>query len=202
MIIRLFISTGLALVFSGIVHAQRKKDIDDVYRWMTGTFSSEVQARADSSFFHIRLTMTPIWKDRKGEYWLYVEQAEAGNLARPYRQRIYQLVTTARGIESRVYTFDHALAYAGKPESVESLTPDQLMLRAGCEVILKRRDAKAFVGATEGKDCASELRGAAYATSEVLITPEYLITWDQGFDASGNQVWGSTKGGYRFDRIK
>lgn len=196
------ISIVYVLIFSGLVHAQRKKDVDELYKWMTGTFSSEAQARTDSNFFHIRLTMTPIWKNRKGEYWLYVEQAEAANAARPYRQRIYQLVITGSGIESRVYTFDNALAYAGKPEMVETLKQEQLMLRAGCEVILKRKDAKTFAGATEGKNCASELRGAVYATSEVVITPEYLITWDRGFDANDKQVWGSTKGGYRFDRIK
>jgi hypothetical protein len=27
-----------------------------------------------------------------------------------------------------------------------------------------------------------------------------LLTWDQGFDKDGKQVWGAVKGGYEFKR--
>jgi hypothetical protein len=59
-----------------------------------------------------------------------------------------------------------------------------------------------FIGGTVGNDCASALAGATYATSEVTIGPEEIITWDKGFDADGNQVWGASKGGYVFKRVK
>jgi hypothetical protein len=55
-----------------------------------------------------------------------------------------------------------------------------------------------MTGSTQGDGCASALRGAAYATSEVTLTAGELDSWDRGFDATGNQVWGSTKGAYRF----
>jgi hypothetical protein len=29
-----------------------------------------------------------------------------------------------------------------------------------------------------------------------------LVTWDRGFDAEGNQVWGSTDAGYIFKRLR
>ena len=57
----------------------------------------------------------------------------------------------------------------------------------------KQRDR--FAGGTEGKGCASELRGAAYATSEVEILPDRMITLDRGWDAAGKQVWGSRRAG-------
>ena len=48
--------------------------------------------------------------------------------------------------------------------------------------------------------CASDLRGAAYATSEVTITPQFVLSWDRGFDNTGKQVWGATEGPYVFLR--
>jgi hypothetical protein len=35
---------------------------------MTGSFSSEEQATADSSYFDIRLQMARIWSERTGSY--------------------------------------------------------------------------------------------------------------------------------------
>jgi hypothetical protein len=35
-----------------------------------------------------------------------------------------------------------------------------------------------------------------------MLTKDGMESWDQGWDAEGQQVWGATKGGYRFDKIK
>jgi hypothetical protein len=32
----------------------------------------------------------------------------------------------------------------------------------------------------------------------VVLTPTGMETWDRGFDAANRQVWGATKGPYRF----
>ena len=56
-----------------------------------------------------------------------------------------------------------------------------------------------FIGHTNIKTCKSTLRGANYATSEVEITSEKIISWDRGFDIEGNHVWGATEKGYIFD---
>ena len=55
-----------------------------------------------------------------------------------------------------------------------------------------------YVGATQGQGCISTLRGAAYATSEVEISESVLVSWDRGWDNSGEQAWGATAGGYEF----
>jgi hypothetical protein len=44
------------------------------------------------------------------------------------------------------------------------------------------------------------MRGASYATSEVVLRDDGLDTWDRGFDDAGKQVWGATKGAYQFRR--
>ena len=57
-----------------------------------------------------------------------------------------------------------------------------------------------FEGSTNGKQCPSNLRGAAYATSVVTIRPDGMLSWDRGFDDKGQQVWGATKAGYQFKK--
>jgi hypothetical protein len=83
---------------------------------------------------------------------------------------------------------------------IESLDADDLTLRQGCDIELRRVGPEAFAGATHGKECGSSLRGATYATSEVLITPDRVLSWDRGFDAQDRQVWGAEGAGYIFDK--
>lgn len=193
----------MALLLASGTLAQTDRDVRELRDWMTGYFSSQEQSLRDSAFLDIRLTIHPIWQHRPDGYWLYVEQADARTPEQPYRQRIYRLTLTARGIESIIYTFNNPLPFAGKPEKVErELKEEHLVQRIGCEVVLKRQDDGTFAGSTVGKNCPSELRGAAYATSTAIITRDKMITHDRGFDAHDNQVWGSRKGGYEFKKIR
>lgn len=172
---------------------------------MTGWFTSAEQARSDPEYFEVHLQMVPIWTERAGEHWLYVEQALATALDKPYRQRVYRLERRADGrLVSRVYTLPgDPLAYAGawkKPDIWRDLKPEQLTERTGCAIVLTRQADGSYAGSTQGTSCPSDLRGARYATSEVVITPDTLTSWDRGFDADGKQVWGAKKGPYVFKK--
>ncbi len=181
-------------------------DAEDLAMYMTGSFSSLEQARADSDYLDIRLEAVPVWTDRKDGPWLYVEQALAERKRRPYRQRVYHLVERAGGaLWSEVYSFEDPLRFAGdwkKDEPLDGLTPDSLAIREGCAVVLRRTSGDTFEGATVDGECLSSLRGAAYATSEVTVRREQLTSWDRGFDGDGTQVWGATGGPYVFKRIR
>jgi hypothetical protein len=59
--------------------------------WMCGSFSSQEKAAADTNFLDIRLEMVEIWKKESDTIWLYVEQAAAWSIDKPYRQRVYRL---------------------------------------------------------------------------------------------------------------
>lgn len=170
---------------------------------MTGSFSSAAQAGADPAYFDVRLHIVPIWTDRPDGPWLYVEQAMAATPEAPYRQRIYRLVDHGRGVvESIVFVLPgDPLAYAGacrNPASLNAVDPTLLLPRMGCSVLLAPAGNERFVGSTRGTECLSDLRGAAYATSEVTLTPGLLESWDRGYDAKGQQVWGARTGPYQF----
>lgn len=182
-------------------------DLADLVRFMTGRFSSEEQSRARSDeFMPITLAMTRIWESAADGAWIYVEQAVASMPDRPYRQRVYRVSEPSPGVFlSEVFTLPgDPLAFAGAaadPSKLADLTPERLALREGCSITLRREADGRFVGGTRGNTCASDLRGASYATSEVEIGPDGMKTLDRGYDADGKQVWGSEHGPYDFRRL-
>jgi hypothetical protein len=185
--------------------AEPDRELDRLAAWLTGSFSSAAQAQRDTSFFDIRLHIVPIWKDRADARWFYVEQAAAGRQERPYRQRVYRLTRTADGwFESAVFSLNEPLRFAGawkQQAPLAPLSPDSLSAREGCSVFLAQKRGR-FTGGTRGNGCASDLRGAAYATSEVTIEKMRMLTLDRGWSADGKQAWGSTNGPYQFRRVR
>lgn len=166
---------------------------------MQGHYTSEKQAAADKDYFNISLRMTPIWKN-KGNY-LFVEQALYDKQDKPYRVRIYKLTQQGDQFISQIYILKDEKAWIGKwaaPEAYDQLTENDLELKSGCEVMLTRMGKNQFQGSTGDKTCPSELRGASWANSKVTVTENAILSWDQGFDKDGKQVWGATKGGYEF----
>lgn len=201
----------LISIFSFIMFScSNKSPLDDyelrqLKSWMTGSFSSQAQSEADTNFFNIHLEMVHIWKDRTDAFWLYVEQAAAWSLDKPYRQRVYCLKRISDStFESSVFSFDVPLRFAGTWKEdlpLSKLTPDSLNEREGCAIILEYKN-NAFVGSTVENNCTSQLRGAVYATSEVRIEEKVLTSWDRGFDENDLQVWGAESGPYIFRKLK
>jgi hypothetical protein len=180
-------------------------DLKILADWMTGSFSSEELVKIDSSYLDIRMEMFPIWTDRTDGYWLFVEQAVAIHAHEPYRLRVYHLTQRDEGtFVSDIYMFEDPLRFAGawkKPELLANVTPDSLTLREGCSIILTRDATGSFIGGTVGEGCSSSLNNAVYATSEVQIAENVTYSWDRGFDAEGNRLWGAEYGGYVFKKI-
>jgi len=199
---KLFIMFFFFVIFSFSSFPQNYMDY--LVEYMVGSFSSAEQAEKDTNYFNIELEMVQIWKDRTDGPWFYIEQAVAENKDKPYRQRVYQLKNRDDlRIESIVYTLPDPLRFAGdykKEFPLLRITPDSLKLREGCGVLLYMDDNGYFEGSTVDKNCSSDLRGASYTTSEVIIYKDKLISWDRGFNENGEQVWGATEGGYIFKK--
>jgi CpeT protein len=198
----------ICVAAAGAAQTQKvgKKDLKKLAAQMAGEFSSEAQSKADSSIFHIKLRMKPIWSERKDGFWFYVEQAAAETEDKPYRQRIYHLYRQdERTIVSKVYEMPNPEKYIGgwrDVDKLKTLTKEALIDRQGCAIYLSKNADGSFSGSTPGKECLSSLRGASYATSEVTIYKDRIITWDRGWDKNDKQVWGAVKGGYIFDKLK
>jgi CpeT protein len=173
--------------------------------YMVGSFDSQDQAaKQPDDFMDIRLHMAPIWPARTDAKWLYIEQATGARQDRPYRQRIYRVTQIdATTFRSEVFELPgDPLKFAGAfadTSKLNSVTPEALKLRDGCDITLVYNPANAtFTGSTRERACPSDLRGAAYASSDVTISSSMLISWDRGFNSEGKQVWGAEKAGYQF----
>lgn len=177
--------------------------LEELFTIMQGSYNSEAQAKVDSTYFNISLHMYPIWKD-KGNY-LYVEQALNARQNNPYRQRIYEVTKLNDSVySSAIYTIENDSLWIGKwktPQAFDSLSIQEVSKKEGCEVLLKRLDSNHFKGETGEKTCESTLYGASYATSEVEIFQDKIISWDRGFDDKGKHIWGAEKGGYIFNKL-
>lgn len=177
--------------------------LPELFAMMQGSFNSEVQAQVDTTYLNISLHMYPIWTD-KGNF-LYVEQALNTKQDKPYRQRIYEVTQLNDSIySSAIYTIENDSLWIGKwktPEAFDSLTMDMVSKKEGCDVLLQRIEPKFYKGETGEKTCESTLYGASYATSEVEIMEDKIISWDRGFDNNDKHIWGAEKGGYIFNKL-
>lgn len=179
-----------------------EKNLNELFELMQGSFNSEKQALADSTYYNISLHMYPIWED-KGKF-LYVEQALNNGKSKPYRQRIYEVTQLDENtFSSAIYTIKNDSLWIGKwktPKAFDQLSLEDINKKDGCEVILKRLKPNHYKGNTGIKTCSSSLYGASYATSEVEIFKNKIISWDRGFDTDGKHIWGAEKGGYIFTK--
>ncbi|MCP4871705.1 MAG: hypothetical protein GY898_23600 [Proteobacteria bacterium] len=127
------------------------------------------------------------------------------DLKAPYRQRLYVLEADEEGqlAWTSIYSLEAPDAAIGLCSAGElgEFSADEVSLREGCGVSLDwDASTQVFEGGTGGESCASSLGGAAYATSEVSMDVDRILSWDRGFDASGAQAWGATAGPYEFFR--
>lgn len=179
-----------------------QNSVEHLTAWMTGSFSSLEQSENDTNYFNIELEMVQIWTDRTDGPWIYVEQAVAAYKDKPYRQRVYQLLKKDNDeYASVVYAFNDPQRFAGDwelDEPLSTINPDSLTVREGCAVILKWNEEGYYEGSTVDKECVSTMRGASYATSEVKISEDKIVSWDRGFNSDDERVWGAEKGGYVF----
>ena len=190
----------LLVLFTTIFSCKQKEatpkvdtELNELLSLMQGSFNSEVQSQVDSTYMNISLHMYPIWKDREGHF-LYVEQALNSKQDKPYRQRIYEVKRSdSITFSSAIYKIDADSLWIGKwktPEAFNSISMDDISLKSGCEVYLQRIEPNYFAGETEFKTCESILYGSTYATSEVEIFEDKIISWDRGFDDKDEHIWG------------
>lgn len=188
-------------IFDNIV---KSNDVSALMKEMTGTFTTAKQAELDTSYFDITLNMHPIWKSNKTAKYLYVEQAITSQQDKPYRQRIYKILSDGSGgFESHIYELYKEERYIGRGKDTDFFDQfDESIMaeREGCTVYIIKHADGSFSGSTRLDHCKSDFKGASYATSIVKIRPNNIMSWDQGFDAAGVQIWGAEKGGYRFVR--
>lgn len=182
-------------------NAQRTRELEELAYALAGSYTSAEQAKSDTSYYEIELEMVRIWPKRKDGAWFYVEQAMASSKAKPYRQRVYHVKQVNDStFTSTILTIKGGAAWYGAYADLvklEQLPKDSLEALDGCDITLVRRGA-VYEGSTRGHECPSTRNNASYTTSEVVLRRDRMVSWDRGWNAAGEQVWGAGKGGYIF----
>ena len=135
--------------------------------------------------------------------YLYQEQARDDKIKQPYRQRFLRIEAISpeevASVSFRPAQQDNWVGFCQK-EVGDRLITNQDLLSTHCTVTLHRKGRK-FIGTTPEEGCRSSYRGAAVVKNRIILTQKGMKTYDQGFDANGNRVWGSDGTPYTFKKV-
>lgn len=181
-----------------------KPGMELLLSWLSGDFSSKEQAGYDSRFTSAELRLREIWPGYQGYRWVYAEQYLTLRSIRPFRQRIYRFSPAPDGrILMAELTMPRAIDFAGawrQPALLDSLTPQQLSLRHGCEIWLSRTASGEYAGHTRVGHCATDFGGASTLVQHIWIGPNSIRLLDRAYDNQGGSRWGSPGEGYVYLR--
>ena len=178
--------------------------LEPLLSWFSGEFSSQEQATFDARFTSAELRLVEIWPGEGPFRWVYAEQFLTERAQRPFRQRIYRFSPLPDGrILMAELTMPRATDFAGawrRPELLDSLTPQQLSLREGCEIWLTRQPGGEYKGQTRVGHCATDFGGATTLVQYLWIGPHSVRLLDRAYDTEAHQRWGSPGEGYVYLR--
>jgi len=100
-------------------------------------------------------------------------------------------------------TMPRATDFAGAwhdPSLLDSLTPQQLSLRHGCEIWLTRTPSGEYAGHTRVGHCSTDFGGASTLVQHIWIGPDSVRLLDRAYDNEGRSRWGSPGEGYVYLR--
>ncbi|WP_404790966.1 chromophore lyase CpcT/CpeT [Altericista sp. CCNU0014] len=177
-------------------------------RWMAGHFSNARQAYENpKDYAHIRIFFRPLSFEFFHGIGLYSEQVYDYDLWTPYRQGVHRLIDRGDCIYIENYSLKNALFYAGSGRDLnilKTITPDCIERRHHCSMIFRREGDRFFGSVEPGNQCLIEKNGRqTYLDSSVEMTETTWIGLDRGLDIhTHQQVWGSTFGPLRFEKIE
>ncbi|MDY7014054.1 MAG: chromophore lyase CpcT/CpeT [Cyanobacteriota bacterium] len=178
-----------------------EQQVQAVVEHLVGVMDTSAQAEAQPDAPSARMTTCQVRVPDAEEIFLYQEQALSRSLERPYRQRFLRVAPSAEGdaVESKTYS-------PLNPETWNGLcdrAPEERIVRGGdmedreCSVFLVPANGM-YIGETQTGGCATKVRGAVRITNTIFLHSAGMDTWDRGFDAEGNQVWGADGQGYEY----
>lgn len=165
----------------------------------------------------VRMTTCPIQINPQtsppGTVFLYQEQALTNQLNQPYRQRFMAIEADAdqQRVVVRSFKPPFPRAWSGfcsrsqqaHRSAAQPPLPAAVLREEVCQVSLRQDPERSdrYTGSTPSAGCPTTFRGAVRITNTITLDPSGMETWDRGFDATGQQLWGAKQQGYRFRPI-
>ena len=185
--------TLLLVVASGYTQAALFKSDNTalLQMWLSGVHHSS-NNQINGKNVSVSLHVLPIWQDRIDGEWLYMESSIVDSTAKPFRQRVLQLVGSVNGaIRLYSYSIPRASDFSGSyydPAILASLAPSQLSLTSGCDIVVALNATRTFVGETDPNSCANQSLTPP-AIANFFAVSEFNISFvDSNYDRLGNLV--------------
>ncbi|MDX2228006.1 MAG: chromophore lyase CpcT/CpeT [Leptolyngbyaceae cyanobacterium bins.349] len=185
-----------------------QQQVDEVVTLLEGVMDTTAQATVNPKAPGVQMTTCRVQADfpaaLKINTVLYQEQALIGKIDQPYRQRVLVIAASSNNdsvvsISSKLAEPTKWIGLCNRPESQRVLQIDQDLGEQVCMVYLQK-SATGYIGETPPQGCPANIRGAVRITNTIELTPTGMNTWDRGFDATGQQVWGARSESYQFRR--
>ncbi|MBE9193626.1 chromophore lyase CpcT/CpeT [Gloeocapsopsis crepidinum LEGE 06123] len=187
------------------------QQVQEVVSHLNGAMDTSAQARANPNAPNVRMTTCKVKVKnaaaiaRPHAVFMYQEQALSQRLSQPYRQRFLRIAPSVdnNSIESAVFRPPTPQAWIGlcnKPEAQRIIDVKDIGT-SNCSVFLRRQQQN-YIGETSASGCPSNYKGAVRITNRITLHQAGMDTWDRGFDAAGNQVWGAQSEAYQFRWIR
>lgn len=178
--------------------------VERVVAHLVGVMDTSAQAAANSDKTNVRMTTCRVRTRgdiNSSSVYLYQEQALNNSLDRPYRQRFLEITLGDRQdvVVSHTYKLDRAELWNGfcdRPLAERVIDGDRLG-KPSCSVFLQPL-VSVYIGRTQPGGCPTNFRGAVTITNRIILHDRGMDTWDRGFDAEGQQVWGAEATGYQY----
>jgi CpeT protein len=181
------------------------EDVNGVISHLVGVMDTSAQASTNPNAPNVRMTTCKITlsgvESETNSVYLYQEQALNSKLKEPYRQRFLEIKAgededQVESIAFRVMQPQRWIGFCDRPSAQRQVTLEDLG-EAVCSVSL-RPLMTIYIGETPPEGCPTNIRGAVRITNTVILHSQGMDTYDRGFDAQGNQVWGAETEGYQF----
>lgn len=182
----------------------RDAELDQLARWIEGSYTNTQQASTNPDMEPLRLHMRRIWHSEPDGYWFYSELAFTSKQHESCRQRFYYLHRRAdRKIVVESFTLDapeQVLRAWYDTTRLDGFKSDALTRENGCDVVYARK-GKTFVGASSGKDCRSEFSEGGYESREMTVGESEIKVWDRLVEPGGKPPGATSKSGYVFAKL-
>jgi hypothetical protein len=178
-----------------------KNDLKEFCKNLVGTYSNVLQSKKDKMFDKKSLSITPIWQNKKNEFWFIEEQSNFENINKNNTKLIFRIFKMNDSvIVKQIYTIKKSKQFNLNSKSdnyIKNITTNDIILRAGCALFFSKKNS-IYYGRTHDTDCPSYTNGAQFESRNETITSNSIFILNQGFDSNGKQVWGNTKGEFKF----
>ncbi|ABW32426.1 chromophore lyase CpcT/CpeT [Acaryochloris marina] len=177
-------------------------------KWLAAEFSNQAQAIENPPLYaHIQVSIRPLPRKLLTGYCLYLEQAYAFMLKKPYRTRVIHILEHKDSILIENYELHKKELFLGgtrDPLILNKISTEHLIKKEGCDMNVEWT-GHSFVGTVvPGKSCKVVRNGkTTYLDNSFEVDQNKFISIDRGRDPETDElIWGSIAGPFHFSRIK